>query len=1495
MSLISLTSGWTSPYSKVPIASAVADPAYGIVGSVVRLDGQRSSNPSALPPRSGSDATTSGSNIINAPSGGFTLEDSDRIITLTGTDAGAYRIISVVSPTQITVAVAGTNADPLFVGGNSSWAIVDALSFAWKFSSTPTGSRVVQEGFRVLDPDGSQVSFSPDVVGEYIISLTVSNGVFESSPYEVRASIRAILVPHARGIVPDGKWVWSYIRDVWNQVENKEWFETFWSALLQISGAELLKTYQVDFNKSIRDIQALFQRRWLKYEPWLDITSDDASVFLCGGGAGVDGTSVEIGNNGEMLILSSSEFIIVQGSVYPDAAGSIISIVYDQMQPLNVGDYKILNVNTAKTGYILAPPTIDYPAPDPIQDRILVGVNFYFALKSTTWSLAYTDAPDYALKMSKYPSPIEALLPILDSSTGSAAAALINEGDYIVISSGPNIGYYRILSKSGSFVTVDHAPPGDATIASPSVGTVYRPVGFHINRPPKLLTDSFAIPYTGNEGLAELAAGRIVTLGGQAYSVLRVYVDTSQATPVVIITTTDGAVLFGFSGLPWRVPNTLTSSTQNFEELGVSSGDLLLFNVTSGESSSVVEVVAQVVGVLGNSLGFVLTDEPLTPGVVPDVPGKTYEALSTGLSVPTAFVNSQGVLSIDGAAKLIVDYLNSGEFQRAFCNKKLSFPFTVTIQGRTFTVTPSGVIRNRLVPVDPTVASIPMLQEWIVQPSWVQKNGKTYQVKSGKEYEIRGPPLTLVENTDYVVDAELALDGELVFESGSSTIQVQDGHFIDRDIRPGDAFIIKSPVTLAGTYYVSSVVSQDTLLLSTPVPAYALGISVNAKVQIRRQRNGTFIRFTPGGFTAKNPAPRRFWAEATLFDNSDSIEGNFGILVGLTRSDLEKISETINYRQAVAGLMYAYTRGSALDEVRLGAQILLGLPFAESRGIIRSIENDYRLNALGNPILGRMLIEDIDSTNTPLGTLRVYTFPIDLESTLSGVDTNPQTGKTYAVGDTVELFAILSKGVEAYDYISEPLVGASAEQSLKQFHTLRLRANDSIFSLSELSLVSEFLSKITPSYVSFVVSSMAEFRDNVNITDALTPRLGTQANPLVDNASLGLSSTFMLDNRSPFGEHKTIFVDDGVFTIRKSGVGLSTTYNGGVPSSTATLVAGGFVTPAFGEGPVVRAGDVLHITEGSNQGFYPITTVSDTTLDVSGVPPKGFNTANQRFAILRPVKALLRSGTINTTAGDPLVQVEPGLIDDGVMPGDLLFISYGATWALHRVLEVGPLAAPSTVISGKMRVSPTPATTSAGTYRVLREAFMESPYQGATGTLTSSGLAYTALDQLLMALCDPNDELQVQDSTSLRLLALDPKNLAFAPVLPAGSYTVKLCKRSRPVSAAGWDHIPTFDPTDIVEASLVEGDISAATCTAGIPTVVLQQWAAGPGYAAFDPTTHGVKPGDLLVLTNGANSSVDVGYGLGVYPIVAISPANVTLGVNLTSNDPSGWKILRRR
>src|SRR4051812_37069078 len=51
------------------------------------------------------------------------------------------------------------------------------LTYLWTFidGKVPIGSKIVREGFRNIEPDGSVVTFSPDKVGEYVVQLIVYN------------------------------------------------------------------------------------------------------------------------------------------------------------------------------------------------------------------------------------------------------------------------------------------------------------------------------------------------------------------------------------------------------------------------------------------------------------------------------------------------------------------------------------------------------------------------------------------------------------------------------------------------------------------------------------------------------------------------------------------------------------------------------------------------------------------------------------------------------------------------------------------------------------------------------------------------------------------------------------------------------------------------------------------------------------------------------------------------------------------------------------------------------------------------------------------------------------------------------------------------------------------------------------------------------------------------------------------------------------------------
>lgn len=1390
--------------------------------------------------------------------------------------SGSPLVLQGSVATYVQPPTAVIRADPEFAvigsvirldGRNSIDPANRLLAYVWNFESVPIGSKMVQEGFRVLDTETdpsapvvgspSVVSFSPDVVGEYVVSLKVFNGSYESVLTTKVLSVRAIMVPHGRGLVPDGKFIWSYIRDVWTQVEDREWFETLWSALIQIVGADLLNLYQIDYNKSIRDIQEQVQQRWLSFEPKLLLDQDELSFIFDDQQAGIDASTVRPGLNARAVVVSATEVIVSLGSVLPDCSGQTLGVLNAQ-NPVNIGSYTIAGLNTARTGYKLVS-AISSPA----SEKVLSATSIFFSLGSTSWVFQ-----------------------------GDASSIIV--GDAIVFASGPNAGIYTIVTKVGTALTVNKAPPGfsDVTTSVNFKADIYRPVAVTVTQPDEAAGRTFAVPYrSGTNDLSKLTPGRVVVVGGRAFTVSRVQVDKFQPTPVTFVTTETSDVPTDLVGLNWRAAHTLSSKTQNFIELGVNPGDKLVFDLLLSGSEESIEIVAQVIGVDRNSLAFVITDQLVTAGVVAKIPNQTLFTIAAAFDFRTLTQLPDGTISYTDFAKILHDDLSSGAFKAGHFNVSLTPTDSIVSANVSFQIKPKHIIRNRLVPIAENTVSIPMLQQFIKQPELsVNAAGKPVLRRNDQDFVLAQSPVWLSENTDYLVDGEVALHEKLTFRSGSTLVGSPTGDFLDRNVMAGDTFTIESPAQLAGDYTVKAVLGGTQLTLTRPIPIYSLSSLVTAKVKVTRKRSGRFIRFAPGRFTANSPAPDRLWAEVVFFDNSQTVEDNFGLLVGIKRNDLEEFTTTVTYRQAVAGVMFALTSGSAVSKIELGIKILLGLPFAEHRGIIRSIESDFRRDSNGDPILGRLLIEDVDLNDDPRGTVRVYTYPIDTPSKLAGVDVNPVTGVSYAIGDIVERLASLAKGVTITDYTTDPVTSGVTADLLQQFHTFRVRMNDNVFQIEEFDLVSNFLRKITPSYVTYILTTMVEIAELETPLDKLILSLNsTERSVLVDNASLGLPFALALDQKTFFSGVPIARVGDNFYWVRRTGTDLVTAFG----SAIATSTSAGFLNPKSGEsfdGNLVVPGDKLLVITGLNKGLYSISAVTDTTATASDAPPNGFATATaQVFALLRPINtALLRSGSASVANGVATVTLGAGLRTDGVRPGDFIVFDHVNITSRNR---------PSKVVSvdftgglwQQVTITPSPVVTAGpvtSNFRVYRPAFYESPSSEVFSVTSAGGNTLTTTSGFLKALLDPGDELQVQAADLRRVTVIDPVQLFITPVLAVGTYNVALVKKRRSPGTLNLNQLDFNDPADPADVTVAFTGAANAVCTATSNDVAI---------ATNGPFELFARPGDFFVIVGGTNGGVDVGYGAGVYPIRSLSAGHVLLTVNLTASETRQWKVVKSR
>lgn len=205
------------------------------------------------------------------------------------------------------------SGDVLLVQGEA-WTVagtgVDGTGYFVQFAAAVVADNLVNAPFklirnRLLSNAGAvSPTFLPDVAGIYKFDLRVFDGQYLSEPSTVVVNVMASQVP--RGCVPDLGFIWGYLSDFWNLVDDRERIQVFWEGLAQVTASELLNLWQTDYSKSLRDIQRQFQRRWLHYdlklpEPLPELTTlrqvrggVRSTVISAGGISGVQGKQVVI-------------------------------------------------------------------------------------------------------------------------------------------------------------------------------------------------------------------------------------------------------------------------------------------------------------------------------------------------------------------------------------------------------------------------------------------------------------------------------------------------------------------------------------------------------------------------------------------------------------------------------------------------------------------------------------------------------------------------------------------------------------------------------------------------------------------------------------------------------------------------------------------------------------------------------------------------------------------------------------------------------------------------------------------------------------------------------------------------------------------------------------------------------------------------------------------------------------------------------------------------
>ncbi len=1172
------------------------------------------------------------------------------------------------------------------------------LDCYWSFSAVPIGSQVAKYGFLTRDPNALTVNFSPDITGFYRVSLVVTDGFFISEPVEAEVYIQVIMVPHGQGLVPDAKFLWNYLSDFWKVVKGREKMENIWSSSLQLIANNLLNLYQLDYNKSIKDIEDYFQRKWLSYNPRLDL--DDTTFILA-----------------------------------DDQAGN--------------------NLGTGKLGVFPEPP--------------------------------YTNT---------------AIIP---------------------------------TATDGSFTTTKY---GQA-----------------------------------------IGPGRLLTIRSTSYRKLRSTEGTLFGTGLSIFTSEKENIPTGLGPISWRFSSTLKSENINFETAGVMGGDILAVEVSKSGTNLKSVLKLQVVGVADNSLSFTFNLDPLVAGVAAG--GLTYEQqlqLAQDLRVGDIVKAFDGTVLYSGEAQKIYDTVRTVTFKRTFFEKVLTTDQDINIGPISIRVKPLYVIRNTRIPVDLSLVSVPVLQEFIQQPVIQEIDGKLYEIIEDESYPIEQKPKVLFENLDYIIDKEDSVTGVCTLVAGDNKISIPFGDLLDRKITEHDKLVIDEGLN-KNTYRIDTIVNSTTITV-TPTPQAS---EKNRKFKIIRHNPGKFIRFASGAFSISKPAPEILWGEVSYFDNSNLIENNFGVLVGLSKEELDVLKITPPYKAAVAGLMYSFANGPTIKNLRLGAQILLGLPFTYHKGVITDINMVYRTLESGAPQYGRILIAAIDERGKKTGLTNIYLFPRgkqifniitmkweDQDPDFSGIDINPATGKPYAIGDVVEQFAILSKGVDVQDYLVGPgwydtiLSQADIAFVLRKYHSAYLRANTDVFSTDDLDFVVTFIRKTKPHYVQLSVAALKSFADDVNITDELWFK---PIYTFVDSVGISLPAAAKFDDW--YDTPNYISVDGTMYCRYIYGYDLATNQ----ANKNLISAGGGFVTARaneFHDSPFIQPGDLVVITQSLNAGKYPVLTVAnDTTITVDTTIT--FKTLqDQRFAIFRPISNPIYKGKVDIVPALPDITLSGGTgpFSAGIAPGDMLYFFDPLAGTISRQYYITQFDATT------KQIAPPPVE-NPGNYdvRIIRPALTtkflgaaetDTPYKITTSIANplitfSSGFGLDKLPQIKI-----DDVIYAEGHPPYTILDFNEVTLeAFVHPIPAVDDALRNAKVWRP-----WLPNTSFsvNTVDRLKNELVYLELRCTThpCETFAPP--------SRQVNVFENLlTLGIKPGDFIKFNNLPNSNIDMGYGLGIVPIADVT------------------------
>ena len=232
--------------------------------------------------------------------------------------------------------------------------------------------------------------------------------------------------------------------------------------------------------------------------------------------------------------------------------------------------------------------------------------------------------------------------------------------------------------------------------------------------------------------------------------------------------------------------------------------------------------------------------------------------------------------------------------------------------------------------------------------------------------------------------------------------------------------------------------------------------------------NGTYAGWCPKHL--RSSLPVTFWAELVLFNNDEVIESNFGAIVGLPKTTQD------NYKSDVTALWFAFWHGPRVGNIDVALNAFLDRQLFLVDGTIIDVNENFTASA------GRVYVQGL--TEKSDATV-VYSFPF---SSSLGLATNPGTGATYAVGDTVHRYWPVQAGVETADYITDPEWFArlfTGYEQMKKWHTFVVKLTpDGV--LVDYEALRALILKLRPQYTTPIIVMVLVERTDIDVVETVT-------------------------------------------------------------------------------------------------------------------------------------------------------------------------------------------------------------------------------------------------------------------------------------------------------------------------------------------------------------------------------------------------------------------------